>query len=81
MSEHIDCRAAMQRLWDYLDGELTEARMAEIDQHLKHCAACLPHAEFAQRFLRSLQQTREDRPMPAELKRRVMSLLEEEAGA
>jgi len=51
----IDCRIAMQRLWDFLDEELTEDRMAEVRRHLDTCEQCLPHHEFAQRFLKAMR--------------------------
>ncbi|MFN8571495.1 MAG: zf-HC2 domain-containing protein [Gemmatimonadaceae bacterium] len=76
-TRHIDCTMAMKQLWDYLDQELTDDRMSEVQQHLAHCQRCFPHADFAQRFLEALQSTREERPMPAEMRARVMQRLSE----
>ena len=71
----VDCRSAMQQLWDYVDAELTPERMAAIQQHLTECAHCLPHAEFAARFLAALHRTREDRRCPQEVRAKVISSL------
>lgn len=74
-TRHIDCTMALKQLWDYLDQELTEDRMSEVRQHLTQCQRCFPHADFAKRFLDALQSTREEHPMPAEVKVRVLQRL------
>jgi anti-sigma factor (TIGR02949 family) len=71
----IDCVTALRQLWDYLDEELTEDRMAMVRKHLDNCHRCLPHHEFAQRFLGVLHTAREQRLMPQELRTRVMEKL------
>jgi anti-sigma factor (TIGR02949 family) len=71
----IDCLTAVRQLWDYLDEELSEARMAAIKQHLQHCEECLPHHDFAARFLEALRATREEDVMPPHVRARVMELL------
>ena len=50
----------MAQLWDYVDQELTPDRMQQVHQHLTQCAHCLPHAQFAERFLSALHATREE---------------------
>ena len=54
----IDCLTAVRHLWDYLDQELDEPRMLEIEHHLEICQDCLRHAEFDRRFLDALYQGR-----------------------
>ncbi len=71
----LDCRAAMQQLWDYVDGELTPERMQGVARHLAECAQCHPHGEFAEQFLAALHTTREDRPCPQEVRAKVMAAL------
>jgi anti-sigma factor (TIGR02949 family) len=73
----IDCRIAMQRLWDFLDEELTEDRMAEVRRHLDSCEQCLPHHEFAQRFLHAMQTSRAEQLMPPEVRLKVLRKLVE----
>lgn len=74
---NVDCRAAMQQLWDYVDGELTPERMAAVQRHLTECGHCVPHAEFAERFLAALHDTRDVRCCPQELRARVVARLKE----
>jgi mycothiol system anti-sigma-R factor len=72
----IDCRTAVQQLWDYLDEELTPERMDEVRHHLERCARCLPHHDYARVFLAALAAAREGGPRaPDVLRRRVMESL------
>jgi anti-sigma factor RsiW len=43
----IDCKTAVMRLWDFLDGRLPTLAHAEVEDHLATCALCPPHFEFA----------------------------------
>jgi anti-sigma factor (TIGR02949 family) len=74
----IDCDTALRQLWDYLDHELTDDRMAMVRQHVAKCAHCLPHHDYGRRFLEALHTTRDERLMPPELRTQVLSLLEQE---
>jgi mycothiol system anti-sigma-R factor len=40
------CRQALERLYTYLDGELTEVRQQEIRTHLEECSPCLEAFDF-----------------------------------
>jgi anti-sigma factor (TIGR02949 family) len=73
----IDCLMAVRQLWDYLDGELTDERMAMVRQHLERCERCLPHHDFAKRFLDALHGMREAQLTPIQCRERVMVLLGE----
>jgi anti-sigma factor (TIGR02949 family) len=71
----IDCGMAIRKLWDYLDEELDDQRMAALREHLDECSACLPHAEFGQKFLAALNQVRARHLMPQEARAQVMAAL------
>jgi len=71
----LDCRSAMQQLWDYVDGELTAERMKAVERHLDECADCHPHADFAERFLAALHRTRDERSCPQDVRAKVMARL------
>jgi anti-sigma factor (TIGR02949 family) len=72
----VDCGAAIRQLWDYLDGELTAERMEGIRRHLESCDACLPHADFARRFLDELHGLRPaERQAPDEVRAKVRAAL------
>lgn len=41
-----DCQEAIHTLYSFLDGELTEGRRVEIQQHLDECGPCLEAFDF-----------------------------------
>ena len=51
MAPMLDCEQVMRQLWDYLDEELTDDRMAAIRAHLELCERCYPQYEFERSFL------------------------------
>ena len=72
----MDCRTAVQQLWDYLDDELTPERMNDVRRHLERCGSCLPHHDYARVFLAALSSVREgEARAPEALRRRVMDNL------
>ena len=72
----IDCRTAVQQLWDYLDEELTPERMDNVRRHLERCGSCLPHHDYARVFLTALAAARDDDARaPDALRHRVMENL------
>lgn len=81
--EPIDCRTAVQRLWDYLDHELDATRMAEVSAHVERCAACREHVQFARTFLSALSASQREvagthAPDPYALRSRVVAALQRE---
>src|SRR5579872_5900296 len=42
----LDCKAVIDQLWEYLDGELGEERTMLIRQHLALCSHCYPQYDF-----------------------------------
>ena len=74
----IDCAEFMRRLWDFLDEELTEDRVAAVRRHLEKCPECVPHHDFARRFLQALAASRDAGVRaPDALRARVASSLRE----
>jgi anti-sigma factor (TIGR02949 family) len=73
----IDCLTAVRQLWDYLDEELTDESLRAVQHHLESCGDCLPHRDFASRFLQALQAVKHERPMPSDVRSRVMARLAE----
>jgi mycothiol system anti-sigma-R factor len=47
----IDCRHVINRMWEYLDGEVEPAEAEEIRAHLAECARCNPQYQFQFAFL------------------------------
>ncbi len=71
----IDCREAVERLYEYLDKELTPEVTAEVQHHLRSCAGCFRHFEFERVFLRFLEARARGRGAGPAVKRRIIQEL------
>ena len=69
-----DCNDALQELYEFLDGELTEDRRAHIHQHLTDCSPCLEAFDF-QAELRLVIAHRCRDEVPPALKERIASAI------
>ena len=73
-SAELDCRGAMERLFELLDGELTPERERKVRSHITGCPGCFAHAGFEERFLKALRTARAG-DCPSALRERVLSAL------
>lgn len=71
----LDCREAADRLYEYLDGELTPADDAAVRAHLAECAGCFSLFGFESAYLRFLEARTRARHAPPALKRRILDQL------
>ena len=71
----IDCEEALERLYVYLDGELTDVRREEVQYHLALCAPCLKRATFESAYVRFLEARARARGAPDHLRRRILERL------
>ena len=72
----IDCETVVRELWDFLDGELDEARWQRIRDHLAQCTGCASHVEFAQSFLAQVAKVPTDPDEVARLRTTVQQILQ-----
>jgi anti-sigma factor (TIGR02949 family) len=75
VNEVLDCHAAMRRLWEYLDGELSEQTLEAIHAHLSTCADCYRHYDFEREFLAALEAVQAQDCAPSTLHSRVLDTL------
>lgn len=75
MTETLDCYAAMRRLWEYLDGELSDRTLRAVHSHLSVCAECYQHFDFARQFLAALEAARAEECAPPRLRSQVLEAL------
>ena len=71
----IDCETAMRRLWDFLDEELDDVRVAELEAHLATCDRCPPHVAFYRALRASVASARQEHAAPDVLRARVVAAL------
>lgn len=69
-----DCREALDRLYFYLDGELTEERRRAIQYHLQGCSPCLEAFDF-EAELKAVVGQRCRETVPEQLRQRVAEAL------
>jgi anti-sigma factor (TIGR02949 family) len=78
--EMIPCDHVIAKLWEYIDGELTEEGAAQVHAHLDICSRWFPQYDF-QRAFREFTRRSAQTPMPPDLRRRVFeAITAEEAG-
>lgn len=71
----IDCREAVDRMWQYLDQVLEAPRTEELEAHLDTCTRCCGELEFS-RNLREMVAERAPMPvMPPAVRGRIEVLL------
>ncbi len=72
-----DCEEVVRALWDFLDGELEEADVERIEEHLEHCGYCRSHSTFERRLVDELAGLRRQHSDPDALRSRVEAALRE----
>ena len=72
------CRDSLEKLYDFLDGELPEASRDRVGEHLEICRSCYPHFNFERLFLDRLAAVREAPECRPELADRIRALLDRE---
>jgi anti-sigma factor RsiW len=71
----VTCDEIRGLLSPYLDGELDLVRSVELDRHLEECPTCAAALEQMQSLSRTLRASGLYHPMPAPLRRRILSSL------
>lgn len=75
--EEADCEETVQRLYYFLDGELTDERRRAISAHLDSCVDCLDAVDFEAELRRVVADRCKDR-VPDSLRDRVAEALAHE---
>jgi anti-sigma factor (TIGR02949 family) len=68
----MNCREAVDHLYEYLDQELTAELEREVRAHISDCAPCMKTADFEQAFLTFLQARCRNGTAPPELRKRIL---------
>jgi mycothiol system anti-sigma-R factor len=71
----MDCKECEERLYAFLDTELSPAELAAVRAHLDGCEDCGGEEIFEVRFLRQLRECCTSDIAPEELRRRVIAKL------
>ena len=76
-NEMLDCETVLDRLFEYLDGELEDLESQQIKAHLDACQCCYPRAEFERVFLDAVRNCKDERPCPDKVKESLLAALAE----
>lgn len=72
-----DCNETLRELYEYLDGELTEADRTHIQHHLDDCSPCLAAYDF-EAELRLVVRNRCTDQVPDSLRDRIAQAIDAE---
>ena len=72
-----DCTEAVERLYHFLDGELTIERRALIQRHLDECHDCIEAYEFEAELRMAISQGCRE-PVPEALRVRIIQAISHE---
>jgi len=72
-----DCKEAVERLYHFLDGELTDERRVMIQRHLDACSDCIEAFEFEVELRAAIVRGCRE-PVPESLRVRVFNAIWEE---
>ncbi len=75
----MDCNDCVDRLYAFLDTELSGAELEQIRKHLDGCAGCDENFVFEARFLEQLRDCCTSDVAPADLRQRVIQKLRGDA--
>lgn len=70
----MDCEHAIQRIYEYLDGELTAFKRAAIARHLDECPPCAEGFDFEIELRQVIAFKCRDE-VPPDLRRRIAAAL------
>lgn len=73
----ITCEQAMERVYEFLDGELDGTSTEQVRQHLEVCKRCYPFFNFERVFLDRIRSKGLGAKRSKELEEKVLRLLRE----
>ena len=75
----ITCMEALERVQEYLDGELESVSHEEVAHHFSMCQRCYPHLRLEERFKDLLHRSQKEEACPDGVRAKVMELLGSQA--
>ncbi len=73
--EHVNCKALLGSLCDYLDGTLGSELCQEIDKHLAECPNCRVVVDTLHKTISLYQHSTEETEIPGEVRERLFRVL------
>ena len=67
-----DCREVLDRVYEYLDGEMNPSDLTKIRVHLEECSPCLRQYDLDEALKALIRRSCACEPAPASLRERIM---------
>jgi anti-sigma factor (TIGR02949 family) len=81
MTQMMSCHEAMERLWEFLDGEMPDEDRQALQRHLEVCGRCYPAYDFQRAYLEYTRRLATQEQAPPELRKQLFQrILEMDAG-
>jgi mycothiol system anti-sigma-R factor len=78
MTQPISCQEALERLYEYLDGELSAGFSEDLRHHIEVCEACYPEVRFTTEFRDALHRAARGQPVcPESLRKKIGAMIRE----
>jgi len=61
---HVSCRLFTEYASDYIEGNLMDAQVQQLDRHLQKCLGCRNYLRQMQLTIQSLRELEEQSPSP-----------------
>lgn len=81
MTNMMSCHEVMDRLWEFLDGEMPDEDRQALQRHLEVCGRCYPAYDFQRAYLEYTRRLATQEQAPPELRKQLfLRILEKDAG-
>ncbi len=75
----MDCQDCVERLYQYLDRELSHEEVATVKRHLDDCTGCTDHFFFEERLIQRIRDACSEDRAPDDLRERIVLRLRVES--
>lgn len=79
-TQMLSCSEALERIQEFMDGELTGMSRAEVEAHFDVCTRCYPHLTLEKNFRERVKAALDAEGMPDDCRERVLSRLRADEG-
>ena len=74
-NDHLNCKALLGSLCDYLDGTVSDELCQEIDRHLSECQDCRIVVDTLHKTVSLYHKSSEDAEVPGDVRERLFRVL------
>jgi mycothiol system anti-sigma-R factor len=72
----MNCKESLQKIYEFLDGEMEKLPMHEIEKHLDNCRGCWDRFEFEKQLKELVKKSCCKETCTDALKKRIQAILE-----